>query len=229
MIIAIFYTSDLSLSSLIIAAFCTALLVALNRMNARRPSLYIIVGIIMWVCVLKSGVHATLAGVVLAFCIPLRGGDKDTASPLHTLEHGLHPWVSFLIMPVFAFANAGIPLFGLQLSDLLAPIPLGIALGLFLGKQIGVFSFAWVAVRMGLAQLPAGVSWLQVYGLSLLAGIGFTMSLFIGTLAFADPEHAAQVRLGVIGGSLVSAVLGFIVLFKSSAQHGAEARQPAGA
>ena len=225
-IIAVFYTSDLSLSSLLIAAVCTAILVAFNRMNVMRPSLYIMVGIVMWVCVLKSGVHATLAGVVLAFCIPLRTGSKDTPSPLHSLEEGLHPWVAFFIMPVFAFANAGVPLFGLQLADLLAPIPLGIALGLFLGKQLGVFGFAWLAVRAGIAHLPAGVSWLQIYGLSLLAGVGFTMSLFIGTLAFADPEHAAQVRLGVLGGSLLSAVLGYIVLYNASAARTVAARQP---
>lgn len=223
-IIALFYTSDLSVLSLLIAAGCTAVLVLFNRLHVTRISLYILVGAVMWVCVLKSGVHATLAGVVLAFCIPLRVPGSDKPSPLHRLEEGLHPWVTFFIMPVFAFANAGIPLFGLQLADLFAPIPLGIALGLFLGKQLGVFGFAWLAVRMGLAHLPAGVNWMQVYGLSLLAGIGFTMSLFIGTLAFADPEHAAQVRLGVLGGSLLSAVLGYIVLRRASAPETAGAR-----
>lgn len=226
-IIAVFYTSDLSISSLLIAAVCIAILMAFNRLNVTRPSLYILVGIVMWVCVLKSGVHATLAGVVLAFCIPLRVAGKDKPSPLIGLEQGLHPWVMFFIMPVFAFANAGVPLFGLQPADLIAPIPLGIALGLFLGKQIGVFGAAWLAVRTGLARLPSGVSWLQVYGLSLLAGIGFTMSLFIGTLAFADPQHASQVRLGVLGGSLLSAVIGYIVLFKASAVPATSERQPA--
>ncbi len=227
-IIAVFYTSDLSVISLAIAVVCTAVLLTFNRLNVTRPSLYILVGIVMWVCVLKSGVHATLAGVVLAFCIPIRRIEKDKPPLLHRLEEGLHPWVMFFIMPVFAFANAGIPLFGLQLSDLISPIPLGIALGLFIGKQLGVFGFAWMAVRLGVAQLPAGVSWLQIYGLSLLAGIGFTMSLFIGTLAFADPAHASQVRLGVLGGSLLSACLGYLVLFKASTLGASEKLKPQG-
>jgi len=211
-IIAVFYTADLSLVSLAIAAACTAVLIALNRAGVLRIAPYLLIGLVMWVCVLKSGVHATLAGVIIALTIPLRGGGHGSASPLHRLEHGLYPWVAFVVMPVFAFANAGVHLGGLSFADLIAPIPLGIALGLFVGKQLGVFGFAWVGVRFGLARLPGGVSWAQIYGAALLAGIGFTMSLFIGTLAFADPEHAAAVRLGVLSGSLLSAVAGFALL-----------------
>jgi NhaA family Na+:H+ antiporter len=166
----------------------------------------------MWVCVLKSGVHATLAGVIVALTIPLRGSEGEEVPPLIRLEHALHPWVAFFVMPVFAFANAGVALGGLTLADLLAPVPLGIALGLFLGKQLGVFGFAWLATRTGLCRLPDGVGWAQIYGAALLAGIGFTMSLFIGTLAFADPSHAAAVRLGVLSGSILSAVIGYTVL-----------------
>jgi len=211
-IIAVFYTADLSLASLAIAAICTAILIGLNMFGVRRVSPYIIVGLIMWVCVLKSGVHATLAGVVIALTIPLRVPEAAGGSPLHRLEETLHPWVAFFVMPVFAFANAGVALTGLSLADLLAPIPLGIALGLFVGKQVGVFGFAWVATKLGICRLPDGVGWMHVYGAALLAGIGFTMSLFIGTLAFADPEHAAAVRLGVLSGSTLSGLAGYAVL-----------------
>jgi len=211
-IIALFYASDLSLASLAIAGVSTAVLVAFNLLGVRRISLYALIGVIMWVGVLKSGVHATLAGVIIALCIPLRVGDDGEKAPLHVLEKALHPWVAFFIMPVFAFANAGVALDGLRFADLLAPVPLGIALGLFIGKQIGVFGFSWVGVRAGICRLPDGVTWPQVYGISLLAGIGFTMSLFIGTLAFSDPEHAAAVRLGVLSGSILSGLMGFLVL-----------------
>jgi Na+:H+ antiporter, NhaA family len=222
-IIAAFYTSDLSLVALAIAGACTFVLLAFNLLGVRRISLYVLVGMIMWVCVLKSGVHATLAGVIIALCIPLRGGNAGEQSPLHRLELGLHPWVAFLIMPAFAFANAGVALDGLRFSDLLAPVPLGIALGLFVGKQIGVFGFVWLAVRAGFSRLPDGTTWLQIYGISLLAGIGFTMSLFIGTLAFSDPGHAAAVRLGVLTGSILSGVLGFCVLKLATAAGSAPA------
>jgi len=208
-IIAAFYTSDLSLTSLAIAAASTAVLVGFNLMGVRRVSLYVLVGVVMWVCVLKSGVHATLAGVIMALCIPLRGKEDEGPSPLLKLEVGLHPWVAFFIMPAFAFANAGVALDGLRVADLLAPVPLGIALGLLLGKQIGVFGFAWIAVRLGLSRLPDGINWLHIYGVSLLAGIGFTMSLFIGTLAFSDPGHATDVRLGVLAGSILAGTLGY--------------------
>ncbi len=177
-----------------------------------RPAAYILVGIAIWVCVLKSGVHATLAGVALAFAIPMRDRATPARSPLKEWEHLLHPWVAYGIMPVFAFANAGVSLAGFQFSDLFTPLPLGIALGLFLGKQIGICGAVWLAVRAGLARLPEGVNWMQIYGVSLLAGIGFTMSLFIGSLAFSDAEHAAMVRIGVIFGSLLSGVGGFVIL-----------------
>jgi len=211
-IIAIFYTADLSLTSLAIAGICTAVLIGLNLAGVRRIAPYVLVGLVMWVCVLKSGVHATLAGVIIALTIPLRVPDSAASAPLHRLEAELHPWVAFLVMPVFAFANAGVALGGLSLADLLAPIPLGIALGLFLGKQLGVFGFAWLAARAGICRLPDGVNWLQIYGTSLLAGIGFTMSLFIGTLAFPSPDQAAAVRLGVLSGSTLSALAGYLVL-----------------
>ncbi len=211
-IIAIFYTGDLSLVSLAIAAAGGLVLAGMNRAGVTRIAPYILVGVVMWVCVLKSGVHATLAGVVIALTIPLRATDAEGRSPLEHLEHELHPWVAFGVMPAFAFANAGVALSGLSLGDLLAPLPLGIMLGLFAGKQIGVFGFAWLAARLGLCRLPEGVSWVQLYGVALLAGIGFTMSLFIGTLAFGDPEHAAAVRLGVLGGSILSGLAGYLVL-----------------
>ena len=211
-IIALFYTADLSLISLAIGAVGATILVAMNLFGVTRVAPYLLIGLVMWVCVLKSGVHATLAGVIIALTIPLRPRDARAQSPLRTLEHALHPWVAFGIMPVFAFANAGVALGGLSIADMLAPVPLGIALGLFFGKQVGVAGFAWVGTRMGLCRLPDGVDWPQAYGVALLAGIGFTMSLFIGTLAFADPEHATAVRIGVLSGSILSALAGYAVL-----------------
>jgi len=189
-----------------------AILLTMNRFGVIRITPYVLIGIVMWVCVLKSGVHATLAGVIVALTIPLRVSASDGPSPLLKLERALHPWVALGIMPIFAFANAGVNLTGLTVDDLLAPIPLGIALGLFVGKQVGVFGFAWLGTTLGLCRLPDGVTWAQAYGVALLAGIGFTMSLFIGTLAFSDPEHAQAVRLGVLAGSALSGVLGYIVL-----------------
>ena len=211
-IIALFYTADLSHEALLFGGIGVAALVVLNRLKVTDLAPYILVGIFTWVCVLKSGVHATLAGVVLAMAIPLRVPGAVEDSPLRRLEHGLHPWVAFGILPLFAFANAGVSLAGLSLSSLLAPLPLGIAAGLFVGKQIGVLGASWLAVRTGLAQLPPRVDWWQIYAVALLTGIGFTMSLFIGTLAFADPAQAAGVRLGVLSGSLLSATLGYLVL-----------------
>lgn len=211
-IIALFYTSQLSLSVLGIAVMGIAVLAYMNYRNVTRVVPYILVGLVVWVCVLKSGVHATLAGVAIALFIPLRATNDEGHSPLKEMEHGLAPWVAFGIMPIFAFANAGVSLQGLALSDLLAGIPLGIALGLFVGKQLGIMAFVWVGVKLGIARLPDGVSWMQIYGVSLLAGIGFTMSLFIGTLAFSDPEHAAAVRIGVLAGSILSAIVGALVL-----------------
>jgi NhaA family Na+:H+ antiporter len=224
LIIALFYTADLSWASLGTALACAVALLVLNRAGVMRYAPYVLVGAIMWVCVLKSGVHATLAGVVLALAIPIRSTSEPSLSPLRTMEHALHPWVAFLIMPLFAFANAGVPLGGLGLADLLTPLTLGIASGLFLGKQIGVFVASRVAVAFGLADLPTGTNWLQLYGVGLLAGIGFTMSLFIGTLAFPDPGYATSVRIGVIAGSLLSGLTGFFVLRFA----GAPALDPAG-
>ena len=211
-IIALFYTANLSVQALLVAAVAAVGLLILNRMKVMGLTPYILVGIILWAAVLKSGVHATLAGVVTALFIPLRDPKDASHSPLIHAEHGLKPWVLFLVMPVFAFANAGIPLGGLSFSDLLSPIPLGIALGLFIGKQIGVFGFAWIAIKTKLANMPEGLGWTHLYGASLLAGVGFTMSLFIGTLAFSTPELQNAVRLGVLSGSLVSAIVGFVVL-----------------
>jgi len=215
-IIAVFYTADMSLTSLGLAAVGIVILACFNIFGVMRLGAYLLVGLAVWVCVLKSGVHATLAGVAVAFFIPLRAKTEDGESPLEHLEHALHPWVAFAILPFFAFANAGVSLEGLTFASLLAPVPLGIAAGLFIGKQIGVFGLSYGAVRLGLAKLPQGVSWLQIYGLSFLTGIGFTMSLFIGTLAYDDLEYATGVRLGVLLGSLVSGVGGYLLLRFSS-------------
>ncbi|KZD12588.1 Na+/H+ antiporter NhaA [Oceanibaculum pacificum] len=213
-IIALFYTSDLSVVSLGLAAAAILVLALFNRLGVTRLTPYLLVGLFLWVCVLKSGVHATLAGVAIAFAIPLRASQKgrQDISPLEQLEHSLHPWVTFGIMPVFAFANAGVSLAGLSLADMLAPVPLGIAAGLFVGKQIGVFGFAYGAVKLGISRLPSDIGWVQFYGVALLTGVGFTMSLFIGTLAFSTPEHLADVRIGVLTGSFLSAVAGYAVL-----------------
>jgi NhaA family Na+:H+ antiporter len=173
-----------------------------------------LVGALLWLCVLKSGVHATLAGVVIALCIPARESRDPQRSPLMALEHSLHPWVAYAILPVFAFANAGVSLAGLSIADLLAPIPLGIVLGLVVGKQLGVFLFAAAAIKLGLAKLPEGVGLPQIYGAALLCGIGFTMSLFIGSLAFEGLESGPveSYRLGILVASTIAAVAGCLVL-----------------
>lgn len=211
-IIALFYTQDLSIVALAWGGVGVAGLIGLNRMGIMRITPYALIGLFVWACVLKSGVHATLAGVITALAIPLTAKDPLASSPLHRAEHGLHIWVAFLILPLFAFANAGVSLKGITFSDVLAPLPLGIALGLFLGKQIGVFSFSWLAVKLGLAKLPTGANWCQVYGIACLTGVGFTMSLFIGTLAFDGDETLNAVRLGVLMGSIASGVLGYLML-----------------
>ncbi len=211
-IIALFYTSNLSVGALALAGVGLAMLIAMNRMRVMRIMPYILVGVFIWVCVLKSGVHATLAGVLTALAIPIAPRKESGQSPLHKLEHGLHPWVAFMILPVFAFANAGVDLRGLSLEALLAPVPVGIALGLFIGKQAGVFGLTLLAVKSGLARLPSGTNWLQVYGVACLTGVGFTMSLFIGGLAFDGAERIDQVRLGVLMGSIASGVLGYTLL-----------------
>ena len=211
-IIALFYTSQLSFNVLAIAALGVLALAYLNYRGLQRTSAYLVIGTVIWFCVLKSGVHATLAGVVVALFIPLNTKSDDDVSPLKEIEHALAPWVAFGIMPIFAFANAGVALHGLAFEDLHSGIPLGIAAGLFLGKQIGIMAFVWTSVKLGIARLPDGVSWTQIYGVSILAGIGFTMSLFIGTLAYSSPEHAAAVRIGVLAGSAASALIGYLVL-----------------
>jgi NhaA family Na+:H+ antiporter len=214
-IIALFYTSDLSVYALALAGIAVAALLALNRSGVMRIAPYILVGAALWLFVLKSGVHATLAGVVAALFIPGRDPDHAGHPPSSRLEHSLHPWVAFGILPVFAFANAGVNLEGLSLRDLLNPIPLGILLGLFVGKQVGVFAFAWVAVKSGIARLPEGVNFKHVYGAAILCGIGFTMSLFIGMLAFENAASAEVIvtdRLGILAGTLLSAIAGSIVL-----------------
>jgi len=215
-IIAIFYTADLSTTSLGLAAIGIGMLIALNLLGVTRIAAYVVTGLFVWICVLKSGVHATLAGVAIAFAIPLRAQDEDGHSPLIHLEHTLHPWVSYGILPLFAFANAGVSLAGLSMSSLLEPVPLGIAAGLFVGKQIGVFGMTFAAVKFGISSMPEGTTWPQFYGIALLTGIGFTMSLFIGTLAFEDPSYAPGVRMGVITGSILSAVAGYLILRSST-------------
>jgi NhaA family Na+:H+ antiporter len=231
LIIAVFYTEQLSLQALGLAGIGFAGLVLMNRIGVKRIMPYILVGVFIWVCVLKSGVHATLAGVLTALAIPLAARKETGQSPLHKLEHGLHPWVAYMILPVFAFANAGVDLRGVDLDALTGAVPLGIALGLFLGKQLGVFGLTFVAVKSGLARLPTGVNWLQVYGVACLTGVGFTMSLFIGSLAFSTPEALDQVRLGVLMGSVASGLLGFAVLRMASRPKDAQnlGSMPAGA
>jgi NhaA family Na+:H+ antiporter len=215
-IIALFYTEQLSPTSLLAAAAGVVALWMLNVRGVSRPAPYVLAGIFIWICVLKSGVHATLAGAVVALAIPLRSADPEQPSLLEQLEESLHPWVAFGVLPLFAFTNAGVSLQGLSLAKLLEPISLGIVAGLFPGKMIGILGATWIVVASGLAQKPAGATWAQITGLAMLGGIGFTMSLFIGMLAFPDPAHAAQLRLGVLTGSVISAVAGYLVLAAAS-------------
>jgi NhaA family Na+:H+ antiporter len=214
-VIALFYTANLSWPMLAGALLWGLVLFMLNRLRITRVDVYIVVGLIMWVCVLKSGVHATLAGVITALAIPMR--DARGQSPLETIEHGLHPWVSFGVLPMFAFTNAGVVLDGVSFSTLMTPVPLGIGLGLIAGKAIGVFGAAHLMVRSGLAQAPADATTLQLLGVSILCGIGFTMSLFIGGLAFAGlgPQFELQLKLGVLGGSIVAGLLGSLLLWSA--------------
>lgn len=214
-IIALFYTENLSVMSLGLAAIGLFGLAALNFANVRRLAPYIIVGVFLWVCVLKSGVHATLAGVAIAMALPLRGdtkNDEHGEPPLLRLEHSLLPWVAFGIMPLFGFANAGVSFAGMGLDSFAHPVTAGIIAGLVVGKMAGVFGFAWLAIKSGIAKMPMGANWMQIYGIACLCGVGFTMSLFIGTLAFEDPSYAATVRLGVLTGSLISGVIGYVCL-----------------
>ena len=211
LIIAIFYTEDMNLYVLLFSLLPILGLFLLNRAGYRHRGFYVVLGVLLWLAVLKSGVHATLAGVVTALFVPVRTADPEE-SPARRMEHDLHPWVSYLILPVFGFANAGVSFEGMRYDALFQPIPLGIALGLVLGKQAGVFGASWLAIRSGLCQRPEGTDWRQIYGASLLCGIGFTMSLFIGGLAFSGAEQQADVRIGVIAGSLISAIAGYMVL-----------------
>lgn len=215
LIIAVFYTADLNTAALMGAGFVTLVLVGFNRMKVKRLAPYLVMGVALWWLVLLSGVHATIAGVVLAMTIPLhasKAAPDDATSPLHRLEHALSPWVAFLVVPIFGFANAGVSFAGMTPSVLAEPVTLGVALGLFFGKQIGVFGAAWLAIRLGVARLPVAASWAQLYGVSLLCGIGFTMSLFIGLLAFRDAALQNEVKVGVLVGSLSSALIGATLL-----------------
>ena len=214
-IIALFYTVDLSTLSITVASVALAILIVMNRMGVLRKSAYFIVGLVLWVSVLKSGVHATLAGVALAFTIPLYGKleNGETISPLKTLEHDLHYWVSFFILPTFAFANAGVNITEISLDQMAGNVPLGIMLGLFFGKQVGVFGLSWLAIKLGFAKMPTGSTWLQLYGVSVLTGIGFTMSLFITSLAFSSADLFQYTdKLAILIGSFSAGILGYLLL-----------------
>ncbi|HEX7781243.1 MAG TPA: Na+/H+ antiporter NhaA [Sphingobium sp.] len=216
LIIAVFYTEQLHFLPLAGAAIGLSVMMACNRRGVERLWPYLIVGLFIWFCVLQSGIHATLAGVAVAMAVPLKtspGKADDAHSPLYRLEHRLHPWVAYVVVPLFGFANAGVSLGGFSWSDVLMPVPLGVALGLFIGKQLGIFGALWLMVRMGWVQRPRDANWGQVYGIALLCGIGFTMSLFIGGLAFGDGSHQNDAaKLGVLLGSLLSAFAGYFVL-----------------
>ncbi|AIZ31972.1 Na+/H+ antiporter NhaA [Pseudomonas parafulva] len=219
-IIALFYSGALSSLALSLAGACLLVLLGMNRLGVKRLAPYLIVGLVLWVCVLKSGIHATLAGVMLAMFIPLRGRDDKTASPLITLEHALHPWVAYAILPLFAFANAGVSLVGVTAQSFIHSVPLGVAIGLVLGKTVGVFGLTWVAIKLRLASLPAGANWGQVFGVAILCGIGFTMSLFVGSLAFPSgvSEYAGEDRMGILTGSFFAALIGYAVTAAASRQ-----------
>ena len=219
-IIALFYSGALSSLALSLAGACLLALLGMNRLGVKRLAPYLIVGVVLWVCVLKSGIHATLAGVMLAMFIPMRGRDDKTASPLITLEHALHPWVAYAILPLFAFANAGVSLVGVTAQSFIHSVPLGVAIGLVLGKTVGVFGLTWVAIKLRLASLPAGANWGQVFGVAILCGIGFTMSLFVGSLAFPSgvSEYAGEDRMGILTGSFFAALIGYAVTAAASRQ-----------
>ena len=212
-IIALFYTANISVSSLLTVGVCVLVLGVFNRAGVISKSPYILVGVIMWVATLKSGIHATLAGVVLAMFIPLRCANSE-GSPLKELEHDLHLVVAFFVLPVFAFANAGLSLKGVTIDQVVHGVPLGIAAGLFFGKQAGVFGLCWIAIKLKFAALPTGMSIRSLYGTAALCGVGFTMSLFIGSLAFAelDVKMLFDERLGIIAGSIASGIVGYLIL-----------------
>ncbi len=213
-IIAVFYTSKISTTALVVVAVCIPILFILNRKGMEARSLYLMIGIVMWTAMLKSGVHATLAGVLLAMFIPMRSRVNPNFSPLKDMEHDLHSAVTFFVLPVFAFANAGLNLRGIGVDQVLHGVPLGIALGLFVGKQVGIFGFCWLAIKCRLAALPKDMSWTGLYGTAALCGIGFTMSLFIGSLAFEESgvNQMFDERLGILLGSIASGIVGYLVL-----------------
>ncbi|MEO8421078.1 MAG: Na+/H+ antiporter NhaA [Hyphomicrobium sp.] len=211
-IIAIFYTASLSLIALALAAAGLAALALLNHRGVTAIWPYVLIGLCIWVCVMESGVHATLAGVATALAVPLTAAPGHSESTLERLELALGPWVRFGVLPVFAFANAGVSLAGMTLAHVTSAIPMGIMLGLLIGKPIGIFGFSFAAIRMRLARRPAGATWAQIFGVAILGGIGFTMSLFIGMLAFTDAERAAEIRIGVLLGSLAAALAGYLFL-----------------
>jgi len=224
LIIAFFYTSNLSYLSLGIAGILVFILLIFNNLGMKQLFLYLLVGILLWACILHSGIHPTVAGVLLALVIP--EDSNQAQSPLHRLENTLHPYVAYGIMPLFALANAGIPLKGLSLDILTDAVVVGIILGLFIGKQLGVFIFSWLLIQLGMAKLPKNSSWMSIYGVSLLCGIGFTMSLFLGTLSFENANnYLREVRLGVIIGSILSGLIGAIVLQMAFTESGFFARK----
>ena len=212
--IAFFYTSQISLTSLIVVAACIPLLWFINKKGVEATSTYILIGVVMWIAMLKSGVHATLTGVILAMFIPIKSKINPEHSPLKELEHNLHSAVAYIILPIFAFANSGISLAGVGVEQMLHPVPLGIALGLIVGKQVGIFSLCWLAIKLKWTALPDNSNWISLYGIAALCGIGFTMSLFIGSLAYEETQFNIifDERLGIIIGSLVSALIGYFVL-----------------
>ncbi len=216
-IIALFYSANISVFSLICAAILIISLFVLSKRGVKSLTPYIVIGVILWVAVLKSGVHATLAGVVLAFFIPMydHSNKKDEAhSPLVKLEHDLHPTVAYFILPIFAFANAGVSFSGITLKSLIDPIPIGIAAGLIFGKQIGIFGFSYIGNKLGIAKMPEGADWLSIYGVSALCGIGFTMSLFISSLAYENEgtDYIEESRIGILLGSVIAAAIGYFIL-----------------
>lgn len=219
LIIAFFYSGGLATVPLLVAGVAILGLWALNQKRVAATAPYVLVGFVLWVALLKSGMHPTIGGVLTAFAIPLSCSKRPWLTPVETLEHALHPWVAYMILPIFAFANAGVSLTGMGWSSFIDPVTLGIVAGLFLGKQLGIFIPLFVAVKTGLCKLPESANWGQVYGMAVLCGVGFTMSLFIGELAFDSVATQSSVRLGVLSGSLLSAVVGYLVIWKSSRPH----------
>ena len=218
LIIAFFYTAELSLNSLFFATVCIAILFLFNRLKIPYLSLYALVGFILWICVLKTGVHATLTGIILAFTIPLHivNERRKRVSPIKTLEHFIHNWVAYFILPVFAFVNAGIDLRTISISDMNNSVTYGIVFGLFLGKQLGVFTFVYISVKLGITKLPINVTWRQIYGVSVLTGIGFTMSLFINSLAYVDSSVFSYTdKIAILIGSFMSGILGYLILLNT--------------